>query len=131
MADSIDADATSGHRLKQSALRARAGAIDLVGQQHLREQRSGLKTKIGFNRVEHIQAGEIRRQQITGETHPFEGKPKHPSQGFCQGRLTHARPVFDQQMATGQQTTERQTNLMLLAQQQPANGIHQRQKLRC
>ena len=32
MADAIDADATSGHRLKQSALRARAGTIDLVGQ---------------------------------------------------------------------------------------------------
>ena len=106
-----------------------AGAVDHIGQQHPREQRPRLESEAGLSGVEHIQAGEVCRQQITGEAHALEGEGKHPRQGFSQGRFPHARLVFDQQMTTGQQTTERQAHLMLFAQEHSANSINQWQQL--
>ena len=45
MAGAIDADAPCRHSLQQCALGARTGAVDLVRQQHLGEQRTLLEMK--------------------------------------------------------------------------------------
>ena len=42
---SVDRDLTLGHRLEERALRSRCGAVDLVGQQDRREDRSGNHSK--------------------------------------------------------------------------------------
>ena len=88
-----------------------------------------LESEAGLSGVEHIQAGEVCRQQIAREAHALEGEGKSPSQGFSQDRFPHARPVFDQQMTTGQKTTEGQAHLVLFAQQHPANNIDQWQQI--
>ena len=93
-------------RLQQGALGSGTGAIDLIGQQHLREQRAGLEAEAVLRRIEHVQAREVRRQQFAGETHPLEREGKDPGQRFSQGRFPHPRTVFDQQMTTGQDITE-------------------------
>ena len=75
--------------------------------------------------VEHIDAGEIRRQQVTGEADALEGQGPSPGQGLGQGGFAHPRPVLNQKMASGQQTGERQAHLLLLAQQHLRDGLHQ------
>ena len=100
-------------------------------EQHLREQWAGLKTEAGLRRIEHVQACEIRRQQITGKTHPLESEGKGPGQRFSQSRFPHPRAVFYQQMTAGQQTTEGQAHLMAFAQQHTADSLDQWQQLWC
>ena len=125
MAGAIHADATGRHRLEQGALGAGAGSIDLIGQQHLAEQGPGLKAELRRAGIEHIDTGEIRRQQVTGEADALEGQGRSPGQGLGQGGFAHPRPVLNQKMASGQQTGERQAHLLLLAQQHLRDGLHQ------
>src|SRR5207245_131714 len=42
----VDGDAAFGHRLQEGRLRARRGAVDLVGQDDLREDRPGAKLEL-------------------------------------------------------------------------------------
>jgi hypothetical protein len=72
MAGAIDADPAAGHRLQQGALGARAGPVDLIGQEHLTEQGAGLETEAATARFEHTNAREIGGEQVAGEVHPFE-----------------------------------------------------------
>ena len=119
----VDTDAPSGHRFQQGALRAGAGSIDFIRQQHLREDRSRLEAKAGRGWVEDRQAGEISRQQVAGEADPLEGKGATPGQGFSEGRFPHPWTVFDQQMPACDQTAQRQPHLVLLSQQNGAEGL--------
>ena len=43
----VDRDAALGHRLQQRRLRARRGAVDLVGQHDLGEDRAGAELELG------------------------------------------------------------------------------------
>ena len=96
MADAIDAEATSSLRFQQGAMGAGVGTIDFISQQYLNERQAGPKAEAGPSRTEHIQAREIRRQQITSETHTLEGEGKGRNQSFSQGRFTNPRAVIDQ-----------------------------------
>jgi hypothetical protein len=43
--DAVDGDVALGHRLEQRGLRLRRRAVDLVGEEDVREDRPGRKTK--------------------------------------------------------------------------------------
>ena len=90
VADAIDAHPAVGHGLQQGALGAGAGPVDFIGQQHLAEQGTGVKIETAALAVKHIQSGQIRRQQITGEAHPAKVQTKPPGQGFRQAGFTGA-----------------------------------------
>ena len=117
MAGAIHTDAPCGHRLQQGTLGAGAGAVDLIGQQHLGEQRPGLKSKLSRGAIQHIDPGQISRQKIAGETDALESQVPTAGQSFRQGGFSQSRSVFDQQMPPGQKAAERQAHLLLLAEQ--------------
>ena len=60
------------HCFQQGALRLGRGAIDLVGQHHLGEDRSRMKMEGAALPVEDRNAKNIRRQKIRSELESFE-----------------------------------------------------------
>ena len=58
------------HRFQERALGFRTGPVDLVGQQHLRENWARVKHKGLFAALVNRHAGEVARHQVRGELHP-------------------------------------------------------------
>ncbi len=116
MRHAIDADLPFFHRFEQRALRARAGAIDLIGQQQLREHRPGAELELLVAAVEDGDAEDVGRQQVAGELHALPGKAQHLRQRMGQRGLAHARHVLDQQVAAREQAGEREPAALALAE---------------
>ncbi len=55
----LDAYLSFGHRLQQRALHLGAGAVDLVGQQHLGEDGAGVKGEVLLAGIKDLQAQQI------------------------------------------------------------------------
>jgi hypothetical protein len=101
------------HGLEQRALGLGRGAIDLVGQQHLREHRTGMEHEGGSFAVEHGDTGDVGRQQIIGELDALELQAQRDRQRVGQSGL--ADPGRSRsQMAARQQAGE-QADLRLFA----------------
>ena len=129
MAGAVNTDAGHRHRLQQCTLSAWTRPVDLIGKHHLGEQRTGLKAEVSGALIKHIEAGEIRWQQITGEADTLKRQADTPGEGFGQRGFTGAGCVLDQQMPLGQQAAGRQLDLLTLAQQHRTNGVQQRLQL--
>ena len=126
VAGAVHTHPSCSHGFQQSALGAGTGTVDLVRQKHLSEQRTRLKTEIRLPLIEEVEAGEIRGEQITGEADPLKRQADTPGEGLGQRGLPHAGCVLDQQMSLGQQTADRQADLVLLAHENRTGGLHQR-----
>ena len=68
----LDRDLVFLHRLEQRALGLGAGAVDLVGEQHLREHRSGVEDERFLAALVDADADRSRRHQVGGELHARE-----------------------------------------------------------
>jgi hypothetical protein len=107
---SIHGDRRFGHRFEQGRLRLRAGAVDLVRQHDVGEERAGLEGQ-GAGRAATIGFGEgcahdVARQQVAGELDPPERAIDTPRQRGGERGLADARDVFEQQMAAADQRFE-------------------------
>ncbi len=91
------------HGFEQCALRAGAGAVDLVGQQHLGKDRAGVKDKSFAAALVHRDAYQIAGHQVGGELYARKLQSEGVRQGVSQRRLADAGHVFDEQMAAGEQ----------------------------
>jgi hypothetical protein len=68
-------------------------------------------------------AGDVCRQQIAGELNPLKLEPERAGQGVGEGGLADSGNVLDEQVAASEQTSERQSNLRLLAEDDAAHLI--------
>jgi hypothetical protein len=93
----------------------RRGAVDLVGQQHLGENRPGVEHEAVFLALVDRDAGDVGRQQVAGKLHPVEFEAERNGQRVRQRGLADPGHVFDQQVAAGQQAGQRLANLQILA----------------
>ncbi len=116
MGVAVDGDLPLLHRLEQRALRLGRRAVHFVRQQHLREDRPGMKNKLPRGRIENGVAQNVRGQQIAGELDAAEFEPENLGQRMRQRRLAHAGNVLDQQMPARQQAAERHAHGLVLAQ---------------
>ncbi len=116
--DAVDGHLVLGHRLQQRALRARRRAVDLVGQQNLREHRAGMELESLARGVEDGHAEDVRRQQVGGELHALELQADGGRQRMRERGLAQARQILDQDVAVGEQRDEGQPHLVRLAQHQ-------------
>ena len=98
------------HRLQQGGLHLGRCAIDLVGQQHLREHRALVEVESGGVALIDVDAEDVGRQQVAGELHPAVFQAQHPGQAMGQRGLAHAGHVLDQQMAAGDQAGQSQAD---------------------
>src|SRR5262245_61446558 len=60
----LDAHLALLHRLEQRGLRLRAGAIDLIDQQHVGEQRAGMEHEGTLLLLEYVHADDVARHEI-------------------------------------------------------------------
>ena len=69
--DSLDRHLSFLHRLEESRLCLRRGTIDLVGQEHVGDDRTGVELEARLALVPHAGAHQIRRHQIGRELNPI------------------------------------------------------------
>ena len=115
----VDADLAFVHGFEQRRLRFRRGAVDLVGQQEITEDRSRLKLK-GFRvGVVDGDAKHVAGKHIAGELQPVEAAGNRARQRLSQRSLADAGHIFDEQMAARQQADHGEPHHFRFA----ANGL--------
>ena len=118
----VDADLALVHGFEQRRLRFRRGAVDLVGQQKIAEDGSGLELE-GF-RVGVIDgdAEDVAGQHIAGELQPVEAARNRARQRLRQRGLADAGHIFDEQMAARQQADHGEPHHFRFAANGPRRG---------
>ena len=112
----LDRDLAVAHRLEQGALGPGRGPVDLVGQDHVGEDRARLEDELAAGRVVDARAEDVRGEQVGRELEPAERAVDARGQGPGQQRLAHARDVLDQDVPLGQQRHDGQLDDLGLAQ---------------
>src|SRR6185436_19926582 len=74
--DSLDRRLALLHRLEQRRLRLRRGAVDLVGEEEVREDRAGPKLEVRVALVPDRRTGDVGRHEIGRELDPREADPE-------------------------------------------------------
>src|SRR5690606_6842536 len=103
--------------------RLRRGAVNLVRENHLMKNRTGLKMKRMALSVENRGADDIGRQEIAGELDALIVEAQQISERVRQGRLADPGDVLDQQMSSCQQAADRETDLVGLAEDDGVGGM--------
>ena len=119
MPDVVDRRLALGHRLQEGALRAGRGAVDLVGQEHVGEDRAGQELELARLLVEDAEAGDVAGQQVRRTLHARELPPTAAASRLGQRRLTQARQILEEQMAPRQQAGQHLLDHVRLAAQRP------------
>ncbi len=109
------------HRLQQRGLGLGRGAVDLVTDHDLGEDRAGLELEVPPLLVVDAHAGDVRRQQVGGELDTPHRAVDGPGQRLGEHRLAHARHVLDEQMALREQHGQREPHDLGLALD---HGLH-------
>src|SRR5262249_15449722 len=92
------------HRLEQSALRARARAIDLIGENQLMEQRPFFEHELlGLGTIDR-DADQVGGEQVTGELDALKRAADRAREGGGQGGLADTGNILDEQMAARDET---------------------------
>ena len=105
------------HRLEQGRLSFWRRAVDLIGEDDLREDRAFQKAQRSVTRflVEHFGAGDVGRHQVRCELNALEREVEDLRERFDQQRLRETRNADDEAMTTGEQRDERLFNHRILA----------------
>ncbi len=111
----LDRHAILLHDLQQRGVRLGRRAVDLVGQQQLREDRAGPKAKLLRLHVEDRRAGDVRGHQVGGELDAAELAAQHAAQRAHEERLAQARHALDQHVPAGEQRHQRAQHQLVLA----------------
>ena len=107
------------HRLEQGRLRLRRGAVDLVGEQEVREDRPGPerhRPSLGPV-LQDVAAEDVARHQVGRELHPAKLDAEELGERLHQGRLADAGDAFEQHMPPAEDGDEHQPVQRRLAQQ--------------
>ena len=113
----VHGDLAVVHRFEQGALGAGRGAVDLVGQHDLGEERAGLEDELPARLMKDAGADQVAGEQVGRELDAVERTGQAAGQGLGQQRLADAGNVLEQQVAVGQQGDEREVDDVVLAQE--------------
>ena len=113
------------HRLQERRLRARAGAIDLVGEQELREngpldEAEGALAARAF--LQHLGAENVGRHEVGGELDAARFKAEHDAHGVDELGLGEPGHADQQRMTAGQHRDERLLHHLFLAEDHRPDG---------
>jgi hypothetical protein len=110
-----DRDLALLHRLEQRALHLRRGAVDLVRQDDVGEDRPLLGRELAALRVVDERADEIRRQQVRRELDALEVRLQRGREGIDRQRLRESGHTLEQHVAAGQETEHHPLHHVALA----------------
>ena len=111
----VDRDLTLLHAFEQRRLRLGGGAVDLVPQHDVGEDRAGPELEVALLLVEDVDAGDIGGQQVGRELQSAERAVDRTRDRLGQHGLADAGHVLDQEVSLGDQGDERQPDLTVLA----------------
>ena len=97
----VDGDAALLHALEQARLGLGRGAVDLVDEHDVGEDRPGPELEAVLALVEHVGPHDVGGQQVGGALHPRELQVEHARDRPRERRLAHAREVLDEHVALG------------------------------
>ena len=105
------------HRLEQRRLRLGRRAVDLVGEQHVREDRPPHEAQRAdaAGVVEHLGAGDVGRHQVRRELDPLEAQVEDLGQRADQQRLGQAGHAGQQAVAAGEERDQQLIDGVVLA----------------
>ena len=103
------------HGLQQRGLRPGDGAVDLVGQQQVRHNGTAYQLEFAPLLVVDIHAHDVGGQEVGCKLNPFEVAVQHQREGLDQRGLAHARQVFQQDMALGENRRHHEPDLLRLS----------------
>ena len=98
-----DADLALRHGFQQGRLHLGRGAVDLVRQHQVVENRALLEVEAGFLGAVDLRAGDIARQQVRGELDAVKAAFESVGQGFYGAGFGQPGRTLDQQVAIRQQ----------------------------
>ncbi|MNV35924.1 hypothetical protein D3C71_1273850 [compost metagenome] len=106
------------HGFEQRRLDLGRRTVDFVGENQVAEQRAGLEADfvLAFDLMQHLGAGDVRRQQIRGELDATHLRVQVFGQCFHRTGLGQAGQAFQQQMTVGQQAHKDLSNDLILAE---------------
>src|SRR5213594_2879940 len=94
------------HRLEERGLGLRRGAVDLVRQEDVREDRAASEGEVARLAVEHVRPRDVRGQQVRRELDAAEREAQARREGFRDQSLRQPRDVFDQEMTVAEDRPE-------------------------
>src|SRR5690606_15958837 len=104
------------HGLEQRGLRLRGRAVDLVGQQHVREDRPRLELERRPAFDEHRRARHVGRHEVRRELDAREGQVCRLGERLDEARLAKAGNAFDERMPARQRGDEQLLDDLVLPQ---------------
>ena len=105
------------HRLEQRRLRLGGRAVDLVGQQDLREQRARAELEVVGLQVQDRGAGDVARHQVGRELHALEPQPEQRREDPDERGLADPRDVVDQDVVAREDADHHQPERLTHAEQ--------------
>jgi hypothetical protein len=114
------------HRLEQRRLRLRRGAVDLVGEEKVGEDRPRPELEVGLALVVDRRAGHVGRHQVRGELDTGEADARHLREGARDHRLRQAWEVLDQHVAVGQHPQQHELERVALADDRALDLVQDR-----
>jgi hypothetical protein len=111
----VDRHLALGHRLEQGRLRLRRGAVDLVDEQDVREDRAGAELEVARLLVEDGHAGDVGRLQVGRALDPRDRDALDAAADRAREHgLRRAGDVLEQDVAAAHQRGENELDLLAL-----------------
>ncbi len=111
----VDGDLPFLHTFQQPGLGSGGGAVELVGQKNIGENRPPAEHKFVFAAVKNIHSRDISGQKIRCELYSGKLQIYGLCQSLCQLCLSGAWNIFQKHMTICQQRRQKQTDGLLLS----------------
>ena len=107
------------HRLQQGGLSLGAGAVDLVGQEDIGEDRAALKVISPAARrfPQNVRAQNVAGHEVGRELHAAKLQVQNLPQGLDEGRFSHAGQTFQQDVPSAEDAGQHHAVQLVPAQQ--------------
>ena len=105
------------HRLEQRGLHLRGGAVDLVREHEVREQRAALRREGSIARVVDHRPGQVRREQVRGELDAAELEREGVREAPHRERLREPGDALEQDVPAGQEPDQQAVHHLPLPHQ--------------
>src|SRR5258708_22252681 len=119
----VHGDLAFVHGFEQRGLRLRRGAVNLVGQQHVGENRTALELELLLHRGIHRDAEHVGGQHVAGELHALKGAIDGAGESLSERGLADSGDAFDQEMSAGENADQREADYIVLAANHAAQRL--------
>ncbi len=111
----LEGDLLLLHRLEQGGLRFRWRAVDLIGEDDVREDRTLLDAELARGYLVHGRTDDVARHEIGCELDPLEGAPDEMGDGAREERLRGTGHSLDEEVTSEHERDESEAHRLVLA----------------